>query len=189
MVNIYKPKFSLLQQEILRYLIIKAGMSFNARGLAKALNRTQAGIVKVLPELEKEGIVKIKKDENSGRWSIEFNKENQKAIDFKRAENLKMIYESELVKFLEDSFPGTSIILFGSYSRGEDILANEFKENVSDIDIAIIGTKSKEVELTKFDKILERTIIINFYQSFKEIHKNLKDSILNGILLSGSVDL
>lgn len=189
MVNIYKPKFSLLQQEILRYLIIRAGRSFNARGLARPLNRTQAGIVKALSELEKEGIVNIKKDEDSGRWSIEFNRDNQKAIDFKRVENLKMIYESGLVKFLEDSFPGTSIILFGSYSRGEDVWTNEFEEHTSDIDIAIIGTKGKEVELTKFDKLLERTIVINFYPSFKEIHKNLKDNILNGILLSGSVDL
>jgi len=189
MVNMYKPKFSLLQQEILRYLIIKAGMSFNARGLARPLDRTQAGIVKVLPELEKQGLVKIKKDKDSGRWSIEFNRDNQEAIDFKRAENLKMIYESGLVKFLEDSFPGTIIILFGSYSRGDDVWTSESKGHISDIDIAIIGTKNKEINLTKFDKILERTIILNFYPLFKEIHKHLKDNILNGILLSGSVDL
>jgi len=189
MVNIYKPKFSLLQQEILRYLIVKAGASFNARGLARPLNRTQAGIVKVLPKLEKEGIVKIKKDKDSGRWSIEFDRDNQKAIDFKRIENLEIVYESGLVKFLEDSFPGTSIILFGSYSKGEDVWTNESEGHISDIDIAIIGTKGKEIELTKFDKMLERNIVINFYPSFKKIHKHLKDNILNGILLSGSVDL
>lgn len=187
MVNIYKSKFTLLQQEIFRYLIIKAGTSFNARRLARPLKRTQAGIVKALPELEREGLVKIKKDKDSGRWSIEFNRDNQKAIDLKRVENLKMIYESGLVKFLEDSFPGYTIILFGSYSRGDDIWTSE--GHTSDIDIATIGTKSREVELTKFDKLLERTIVINFYPSFKEIHKHLKDSILNGILLSGSIDL
>lgn len=184
MVNIYKPEFSLLQQEILNYLLVKAGVSFNARGLARPLNRTQAGIVKALPELEKQGLVKIKKDKYSGRWSIEFNRDNQKAIEFKRIENLKMIYESGLVRFLEDSFPGTTIILFGSYSRGDDVFKDE-----SDIDIAIIGTKGKEINLKKFNKIMERIIIINFYSSFKNIHKNLKDNILNGILLSGSVDL
>ena len=54
MVNIYKPKFTILQKEILRYLLVKAGMTFNARGLARPLNRTQAGIVKALPKLEKE---------------------------------------------------------------------------------------------------------------------------------------
>ena len=189
MVNIYKPKFSLLQQEILRYLFIKSGMFFNARGLARPLNRTQAGIVKSLPQLEKEGLLKIKKDKDSGRWSIEFNRDNQKAIDLKRVENLKMIYESGLVKFLEDNFPGCTIILFGSYSRGEDVWTSESEGHTSDIDIAIIGTKGKDIESAKFDKLLERSIVINFYPSFKEIHKNLRDNILNGILLSGGVDI
>jgi len=44
MVKIYKSEFTLLQQEILQYLMIKAGVVFNARGLAMLLNRTQAGV-------------------------------------------------------------------------------------------------------------------------------------------------
>ena len=100
-----------------------------------------------------------------------------------------MIYESKLVKFLEDSFPGTTIILFGSYSRGDDVWTGESEGHTSDIDIAIIGTKGKEIDLAKFDKLMERIIVINFYPSFKQIHKHLKDNILNGILLSGSVDI
>ena len=189
MVNIYKSEFTILQQEILRYLFVKAGMSFNARGLARPLERTQAGVIKALPELEKEGLVKIKKDKDSGRWSIELNRDNPKTIALKRVENLRRIYESEIVDFLEDNFTGSTIILFGSYARGEDVWTNEEEGYVSDIDIAVIGTKGKEIELTRFEKMLERTIIINFYNSFKEIHKNLKDNILNGILLSGSIDV
>ncbi len=189
MVNIYKPQFTLLQQEILRYLFIKSGILFNARELAKPLNRTQAGIVKALPELEKKGLVKIKKDKDSGRWAIEFNRDNQRAIDLKRVENLNMVYESGIIRFLEDNFPGCTIVLFGSYSRGEDIYTKETGGYRSDIDIAIIGSKEKQVDLKKFEKLLERTIIINFYVSFKEINKHLRDSILNGILLSGSIDL
>ena len=79
--------------------------------------------------------------------------------------------------------------IFGSYSRGEDVWNNDSDIHTSDIDIAIIGTKEKEIELTKFNRLLERDIIINFYPSFKKIHKHLKDNILNGILLSGSVDI
>lgn len=189
MVNIYKSEFTLLQQEILRYLFVKAGMSFNARGLARPLERTQAGIIKAIPELEKEGLVKIKKDKDSGRWSIELNRDNPKAVALKRVDNLKRVYRSGIGDFLKNNFPGTTIILFGSYARGEDVWINEEEGHTSDIDIAVIGTKGKEIGLTRFEKILERTIIINFYNSFKEIHKNLKDNILNGILLSGSVDI
>jgi len=189
MVNIYKSPFSLLQQEILKYLMAHAGKSFNARGLARPLNRTQAGIIKAMPKLEKSGLVKVGKDKDSGRWSIEFDRDNREAIDLKRTENLKMIYESGLARFLEYSFPGTTIILFGSYSRGEDVWSEDSERHKSDVDIAIIGTKDKGINLTKFDKILERYVIINFYPSFKEIHKNLKNNILNGILLFGSADI
>jgi len=186
----YKLKFTRLQNEILRFLSIKSGISLNARDIARALKVSPTAIAKSLELLKKEELITVEKHKGKiNLLSIELNRDNQKAIDFKKIENLKMIYESELVKFLEDSFPGAAIILFGSYSRGEDIWTNEPKGHISDIDIAVIGTKEKQVELTKFDKLLERTIVINFYPSFKEIHKNLKDNILNGILLAGSVDL
>ena len=66
--------------------------------------------------------------------------------------------------------------------KGED-LSN------SDIDIAVIGRKEKEINLNHYEKELERKIHINFYNSFKHIHKNLKENICNGILIAGSVEL
>ena len=72
--------------------------------------------------------------------------------------------------------------LFGSYSRGEDIIK-------SDIDIAIIGTKGKKIDIEKFEKILKKEVRINFYENWKGIHKDLKNNILNGIVLAGGVDL
>ncbi|OGJ17909.1 hypothetical protein A3K73_02790 [Candidatus Pacearchaeota archaeon RBG_13_36_9] len=182
MVNIYKPKFSLLQQEILSYLMAHAGKSFNARGLACPLSRTQAGIIKAIPELEKSGLVKVSKDKDSGRWAIEFNRDNPKAIELKRIENLRLIYDSEIVKFLEENFPGTTVILFGSYSYGEDTIR-------SDIDFAIIGCKEKKVELNKFEKLFEKEIRINFYNNFEDINNNLKSNIFNGIILAGRIGL
>lgn len=53
---------------------------------------------------------------------------------------------------------GTTVILFGSYSRGDDTIN-------SDIDIAIIGAKERTIKLTKYEKILERKIVINSYDS------------------------
>ena len=63
----------------------------------------------------------------------------------KRADNLKQIYESGLADFLEKEFAGGTIIFFGSYSRGEDMAS-------SDIDIAVIGRKEKQIDLTNFPK-------------------------------------
>ena len=40
-----------------------------------------------------------------------------------------------------------------------------------------------------YEKIFDRKIYINFYNSLKEIHKNLRENILNGIVLKGGVEL
>ncbi len=192
----YTIKWTRLQAEIFRFLSIKAGQSLNLRGIARSLKRSPTAVSQALNDLEKEGLVKIKKAENMNLLSIEFNRDNPRAIELKRVENIKLIYESGLAKFLEESFPGCTVILFGSYSRGDDffggdgdIWIDKGEGHRSDIDIAVIGSKEKQLKLGEFDKKLERTVFINFYPSFKEIHKHLKDNILNGIVLSGSIDL
>jgi predicted nucleotidyltransferase len=188
-MDMYKLKWTRLQTEIFRFLCIKAGQTLNLREVSKALKVSPTAVSNALAELEKEGLVKVKKSKTINLLSIEFNRDNQKAIEMKRVENLKMIYESGLSDFLFNEFPGCTIILFGSYSRGEDVWAGGTEENRSDTDIAIIGTVGREVDLTKFDKMLERVVSINFYKSWEDIHKHLKNNILNGILLHGGVEL
>ena len=182
MVKTNKLKLTLLQQEILSFLFEKAGKSFNARSLAKNLHFSPPAIAKAIPTLEKENLITIKKDKESGRLSIEMNRDNRRATRLKRADNLKSLYESGLVEFLEDKFSGSTIILFGSYSKGEDTIT-------SDLDIAIIGAKEKTLVLEKFEKFLDREIRVQFYSSLKEIHKNLRSNILNGIVLKGGVEI
>jgi len=83
---------------------------------------------------------------------------------------------------MEKELPGGTVILFGSYSRGEDT-------DSSDIDIAVIERKDKILNLDKFEKILNRKININFYDSWKKIDIHLKNNILNGIVFTGGVEL
>ena len=185
-MDTYKVKWTQLQTEIFRFFCIKAGQNLNQRGIAKALKKSPTAIANAIKGLEKEGILNVEKHKEMNLVSIEFNRDNKRAVELKRVENLKLIYESNIVKFLHNEFPGSTIILFGSYSLGEDVIT---KESKSDLDIAIIGSKEKEINLSSFEKKLERIIILNFYPSFKEIHKNLKNNILNGIVLSGSIEL
>ena len=182
MINIYKLKLTTLQQEILRLLFIKVGVSLNQRQIANFLGVTPPAVMKALPELEKESLIKIQQDKETKRWSIELKRSNHKAMQLKRTDNLKQVYESGLGDFLEKEFAGATIILFGSYSRGDDIKG-------SDIDIAIIGRKEKTVDLSKHEELLERVITINFYESWKIVHKHLKENLCNGIVLTGGVEL
>lgn len=181
-MDMYKLKWTRLQNEIFRILCIKTGISLNQREMARALKVSPTAISKSLNGLEKENLIKIKKDQNMNLNLIRLNWEISRVLELKKVENLKMIYESGLVDFLEEKFPGTSIILFGSYSRGEDTIK-------SDIDIAIIGRKEKEIDLEKFNKLLGRIIILHFYNNFKNIDKDLKENIFNGIVLTGGIEL
>ncbi len=180
MVNINKVHLTKLQQEILRLLFIRAGETINQNRISKILKVTPPAVKKALLGLK--DFIELSKDKESKRLSIKINRQSKKVIQLKRADNLKLIYESNLANFLEDNYPGATIILFGSYSRGEDTTN-------SDIDIAIIGRKEKKLGLENFEVILNRKINRNFYGSFRDIHINLKENLCNGIILAGSVEL
>lgn len=182
MINIYELKLTNLQQRILRFLFVKSGSEVNALKIAKSLNVSQPAVSKALPFLEKERMIKLEKNPESGRLSIQINKENHKIMQLKRVDNLKLIYETGLADFIEKEFAGSVIILFGSYSRGEDTVR-------SDVDIAIIERKDKIIDLKEFEDALERKINLNFFDSFQKIHDNLKENIFNGIVLVGGVEL
>jgi predicted nucleotidyltransferase len=182
MVNIYKLGLTQLQQDILCALFKKVGLSLNQRQLAKALNVSAPAVSKALPRLEKLNYILRKKDKETKRHSIELNRGNHYLMQLKRVDNLKNIYTSGLATFLEKEYAGATIILFGSYSRGEDLFN-------SDIDIAIIGRKEKNIELEKFEKELEKKLHLLFFESLKKTDKNLRNNILNGIVLVGSVEI
>ena len=182
MVNTYKLKLTNLQQEILKLLFVKAGISLNQRQIANYLEVSPPAVMKALPELEAESLIKIQQDKDTKRWSVQLNRDNHKVMQLKRVDNLRQIYETGLADFLEKEFAGASIIIFGSYSRGEDLIN-------SDVDIAVIGRKNKTINLTKYEGWLDRKININFYDSFKNIHQHLKENVCNGIILTGGVEL
>ena len=186
-MDMYKLKWTRLQAEIFRLFCVKAGQKLNLRETARQLKVTPTAVSKALQDIEREALVKIQKSKTMNLFSIEFNRDSPRAIELKRVENLKMIYESGLSDFLFNEFPGAAVFLFGSYSRGEDTCANE--ENKSDIDIAVIGSKGKHAEMAKFNALLERDVVINYYASLHDIHRNLKNNILSGIILKGGVEL
>ncbi len=178
----YKLRLTILQQEILRFLFMNAGKSFNARGLALPLDVSQPAVAKALPLLERHEFIHIAKDSSSKRLSIELNRENPLVIGMKRADNVRQVYESGLAEFLKEKFPGSCAIIFGSFAKGEDTYN-------SDIDVAIVGSKSKTLDLGDFEKNLMKEIRINFYHSFKEMSSELRNNILGGLLLSGWVEI
>ncbi|MFA6073015.1 MAG: nucleotidyltransferase domain-containing protein [Candidatus Woesearchaeota archaeon] len=174
-------KFTALQNQIFRLMCINSGQKLNQREIALHLNATPTGIAKALLALKQNELIIINKNHKMNLNLISLNR-NQRTLKLKQLENLKQIYELELTEYLEENYPGTTIILFGSYAKGEDT-------TTSDIDIAIIGTKNKKINLGIFEKRLERQINVNTYKSIKEINKELKENLFNGLILSGGIEL
>jgi len=180
-MDIYKLKFTRLQNEIFRLLCIRAGTSLSQREMARLLKVSPTAVGKAVKGLAKERAIKIGKTSLNVKL-VELDRGNPRAMEMKRAENLKILCESGLVRSLEEKFPGTAIVLFGSYSRGDDTIN-------SDMDIAIIGSGEKHTDLAVFEKLLERTVSLHFYPSLKGISKELKENICNGIVLAGGIEL
>lgn len=180
-MEIFKLKFTRLQVEIFRLFCVKTGCQLNQSQIARFLNVTPTAVAKALPLLEKEQIIKRTRGQTNLNM-VELNRDSQNTLELKRAENLKLLFESGLPAFLEDSLPGSTIVLFGSYARGDDTIK-------SDIDIAVIGIGEKKIDLSVYEKTLEKEIRVNYYEDFKKVNPHLKSSICNGIVLSGGIEL
>ena len=181
-MDTYKHKFTKLQNEIFSFLCLNSEKEFSKREISKGLKVSPTAIANSLVLLEKEKLVLVNNEGNINFSKVSLNRQSQEVINLKRVENLKNVYSSGLFNFLFDKFPGATIVLFGSYSFGEDIFS-------SDIDIAIIGVKEKIVDLRKFERLFGKDIRLSFYGSWKKIEKNLRENILRGIILSGGVEL
>jgi predicted nucleotidyltransferase len=181
-MDTYNQKFTSLQNRIIRFLCIRAGSKVNQSVIAKYLEVSPTAVSKAIILLEEMNILKKEKSKTMNLNLIELNRDSYDVISMKRVKNLEIINDYKLVDFLEEKFPGSTIILFGSFSRGDDTIN-------SDIDIAIINSKEKKIDLDNFEKNIEREIRLQFYESFQKINKELKENLFNGIVLAGGIEL
>ena len=124
----------------------------------------------------------LKKRITGGLVLIKADKDAEGFKQVKRSYNLLSMYKTGLVEYLNEHYGRPeAIILFGSYSRGEDT-------EDSDVDIGIITTRSGQPELAKMEKLIGRKIRI------QEILREKADAafwntLANGIILSGYLEL
>jgi predicted nucleotidyltransferase len=100
-------------------------------------------------------------------------------LELKRIDNESLIKQSGLVNYLKNKFMPNSIILFGSFSRGENT-----KE--SDIDLFI---ESKEIDLKKFERILHHKINLIFKPDINFLKKEFLNTLLDGKILYGVLEI
>ena len=153
---------------------------FHIREIARLLGLHPNTIIKEVKKLAKSGLLEKKRVGNIVQ--VKANRENRLFFICKRLDNIKRLYNSGLVSHLNRVYNAPeAIILFGSYSRGEDTTK-------SDIDLAIITKRNLKIELGKYEKILKRRIQI-FEMAIEKTDRNMLSSLANGIVLEGYLSL
>lgn len=120
-------------------------------------------------------------------WRIKANQEHPWFTTRKIPFNLRIVYESGIIAWVEREVPSArAIILFGSYRKGDDL-------KTSDLDIAVEISEEKKLDIWK--AIIERlgyreNIKVNIHLfSRKRIDINLFANIANGIVLKGFLEV
>jgi len=85
--------------------------------------------------------------------------------------------ESGLIKELEDIFTPNCVVLYGSAVEGTD-------DERGDVDI-FVQSRKKDIKLARYEKILKRKISLLFEPNIEKINDTLKNTLANGIILSG----
>ncbi len=150
---------------------------FQLRELSRATALAPKSVKDYLDVLEKENLI-LKKAHRIHKYPVYYgNRDNEYFKFLKKQEIIRKIVESGFVEYIWDKTLPEVIILFGSCSRGEDIQG-------SDIDL-YLQSSEKKLDISKFEKILQRKINILFEKDFQNLSKELKNNILNGIKLKG----
>ncbi len=167
-------------QNYTRYRILQEFFDFPTQGflireICRRTKITQPSVVLHLRELLKDGL--IIKEEAKPYALFKANRDNEIFKILKVFNIVLRIKNSGLLDHIWDYVNPDVVVLFGSAARGEDIES-------SDIDLFVQG-KEKKVSLDKYEKALNRKISLFFKENFIRLNPELKNNILNGIVLRG----
>ena len=170
-----------IKSKIQNYFFSHPTSKLRVRQIERQAKVALPSAIRYTKELEMEGILKsiiiadIKlytADRTSKNFLIE-----------KKTHNIKTILKSGIIESIITKYDNPTIILFGSYCRGEDI-------ERSDIDIYIETPSNKKIDLKLFEKKMDRNIQLFLHKNIKSIkNKNLANNIVNGVGLNGFIEV
>ncbi len=155
------------------------------RELSEKLNLGPPSTKKYLEELEKEEIIVRK--EVMGRTAYAANRESRKYRIFQMFDIVMKIENAGIINYLDNFYGFPTIILIGSYARGEAV-------EDSDIDIAIVTESEKYAGLGEFEKQLKKPIHLFVFskaglEKLRKANPSLYNGIINGYMLTGHLDV
>jgi len=169
-----------IKEIIANYFYQNPTAKARVRQIERELKLPLPSVIRYTKELETEKILQTLEISKTKFYTADRTSENY--LFQKKLYNLKMIHSSGLLNYLKEEYGNPCIILFGSYSKGEDT-------EKSDVDI-YIETIKKTQNLEQFEKKLQRKIQLFIHKNINEIkNKQLANNILNGTILNGYVEV
>lgn len=165
--------------KILEVFIKNSHKDFQARQIARLVKISHGTVLKYLKELK--DLELINENKETLYKSFRANSENENFKKYKRDKIISDIINSGLIEHIYKETYSHSIILFGSCAKGE------FTQQ-SDIDIFVESQEAK-IALTKFEKILKKSINILFESNIRNLSDGLRNNIINGTILQGFIKL
>ncbi len=165
-----------------RYKVLKVFLDnplegFGLREVRRKKKIAPVSVLNYLKEFVRQELVSKEKGKLGPVYIAE--RDNKSFIFYKKMSALYELHDSGLVDYLWDKLGARAVILYGSYAKGEALAS-------SDIDIFIIG-KEKNIDLALFEKKLGKEIHLLFNDNFRKIPNELKNNLVNGIVLRGYV--
>jgi predicted nucleotidyltransferase/predicted DNA-binding transcriptional regulator len=154
--------------------------------LAKEVGISKKTANRVVSDLVKEGF--LVKEEIGKAWRIHCNLAHPYNTTFKIGHNLSLVYNSGIIPEVYKTVGNPkTIILFGSYRKGDDISS-------SDLDLAVEIVGDSDMKVITLGTIpllgLRKNVRVNLHVfSRNKIDLNLFSNIANGIVIEGFLEV
>ena len=169
-----------IKERIKEYFFMNPTAKLRVRQMERELKLPLPSVIRYTKELVKDGM--LNKAVISGVAFYTADRAYKRFLVKKQLFNIGSLYESKLIDSLVLKYSNPAIVLFGSYSKGEDIEG-------SDIDLYIETPSKTTIELDEFEKKLQRKIQLFIYKNIRQVkNKELANNILNGIVLNSFVE-
>ena len=170
-----------IKETLKEFFFVNPNARMRVRGIEKKLKLPLPSVIRYCKELDKEEILTTIKTGNVVFYTAD--KTSQKYLLQKKFYNIQSLYDSGLIDFIKIELNNSPVIVFGSYSKGED------DEN-SDIDLYIETPSGKHISLVEYEKRLSRKIQVFRHKNLQEIKNiNLANNIINGVILNGYIEV
>lgn len=160
---------------MLETLCVFPDREFTVSGLARECDLSKSFVSTKIPDLGDRKLINI--EYRGNQKVLSFDRGNKTALKVKQLVNLDSLYSSEVIDDLVElySYP-EAIVLFGSFSKGEDT-------EDSDIDIAVITSETHNYE----NMVMKRPISVTEFRD--EIPDNMLETLANGITIYGHLEV